>query len=72
MSNPNKALGEWILRKVLNKKPWEIVTMKDLDRLGFNSVCIENLHTKDEKKNSVYRISLADKGEDYQSFASIL
>lgn len=70
MSNPNKALGEWILRKVLNKKPLELVTMDDLDRLGFDSVCIENMHSKDELGNQEYRISFSNVNESYQSFIS--
>lgn len=44
MSNPNKDLGEWILRKVLHKNPGELVTMTDLEVAGFNSLKV----TKDE------------------------
>ena len=68
MSNPNKALGKWILRKVLQKKPWELVTMTDLDRLGFDSVCVENLHYVDEDGLQRYRISFSNTLENYQDF----
>ncbi len=68
MSNPNSALGEWILRKVLKKRPKELVTMDDLDRLGFDSVCVENLHSKDEEGNWEYKISFSNTNENFQSF----
>lgn len=68
MSNPNKDLGEWLLRKVLKKKAWDIVTMYDLDRLGFDSVCVENLHQTDEFGSSLFRISFSNTNENYQSF----
>ena len=68
MSNPNKALGEWILRKVLKKKERELVTMEDLDRLGFDSVCIENLHRTDNEGSRMFKISFSNTNEDYQSF----
>ena len=68
MSNPNKELGEWILRKVLKKSPWELVTMDDLDRLGFDSVCVENMHCKDEVGNKMYKISFSNTNENFQSF----
>jgi len=67
MSNPNKALGEWLLRKVLQKAPWDLVTMNDLDSLGFDSVCIEDLH-RIEDGYKVYRISFSNTAENYQSF----
>lgn len=68
MSNPNKELGEWILRKVLKKKPWEIVTINDLYRLGFDSICIEKLHNKNNNEENVYRISFTETAENYEQF----
>lgn len=38
MSNPNKALGKWILRDVLNLKPGTLATMKMLEEIGIDSV----------------------------------
>lgn len=40
MSNPNKVLGEWILRKVLHKKPGVLVTYEDLEIAGFDSIIV--------------------------------
>jgi hypothetical protein len=40
MTNPNAALGEWILRKVLKVPKGELVTYELLDDLGINSVII--------------------------------
>ncbi len=38
MSNPNSAMGEWILREILELKPMEIVTKEQLDIIGIDSV----------------------------------
>lgn len=40
MSNPNKDLGKWILRKILKLKENELVTIKLLDKLGFDSLIV--------------------------------
>ncbi len=40
MSDPNKALGHWILRDVLQLPEGELVTMSLLNRMGFDSVII--------------------------------
>lgn len=40
MSNPNKALGEWILRDVLALKEGEILTYEKLQSLGIDSILI--------------------------------
>ena len=68
MSNPNKALGEWILRRIFKKKPGELVTMFDLQRLGIDSVCVEKLNEVDEFGIPKYRISFADTYESYSDF----
>lgn len=68
MSNPNKDLGQWILRKVLKKKEGELVTMDDLNRSGFDSVCIEKLHSVDENGKQEYRISFATLNGSYTNF----
>lgn len=69
MSNPNKDLGEWLLRKVLKKNAWEIVTMYDLDKLGFDSVCIEDLHQIDNQGNKIFKISFSNTNENYHQFS---
>ncbi len=38
MSNPNKDLGEWILRDVLQLKEGELLTYKKLKELGIDSI----------------------------------
>lgn len=68
MSNPNKALGEWILRKILKKKPLELVTMDDLNRYGFDSVCVENLHSVNKEGLNEYRISFTEFQESFNEF----
>lgn len=40
MSNPNKALGKWLLRDVLNLKEKELLTNETLNEIGLDSVVI--------------------------------
>ncbi|MEZ2322816.1 NgoFVII family restriction endonuclease [Bacillus tropicus] len=40
MSNPNRDLGEWMLRKVLNLKEKELLTYEQLQVLGIDSVIV--------------------------------
>jgi len=40
MTNPNKALSDWLLRKVLQLKEGELATIEKLDKLGFDSVIL--------------------------------
>lgn len=47
MSNPNKALGQWILRDVLNIPQGVIVTKNMLDKAGFDSLVIYKNSDKD-------------------------
>ena len=56
MSNPNKALGHWILREILQIPPGQLVTYDDLDRIGIDSVLI----TKLDKYR--FKINFASKG----------
>lgn len=50
MSNPNLALGEWLLRKVMDLKEGELLTYKRLEELGLDSVVI---YKEDEKEYSI-------------------
>lgn len=68
MSNPNRDLGHWLLRKVLKKKPWELVTWEDFNRYGFDSICVEKLHSLNERGELEYRIYFASSNESYQNF----
>jgi len=61
MTNPNKALSDWLLRKVLQLKEGELATIEKLDKLGFDSVII----TKNE--NSEFKIDIM-KTESYNKF----
>jgi hypothetical protein len=61
MTNPNKALSEWLLRKVLQLNEGELATMEKLDKLGFDSVII----TKSDKYK--YEIDIT-KTNTYQLF----
>lgn len=68
MSNPNKALGHWILRKVLRKRPGELVTMYDLNRFGIDSICVEKMPYKNNNGMRVYSLSFNNGYENYLSF----
>ena len=61
MTNPNKALSEWLLRKVLKLKLGEILTYQHLKILGIDSVKI----TKIDKEN--FKIDFAKIGS-YEEF----
>lgn len=52
MSNPNKNLGNWILRDVLKVPLGQLVTMNHLEKANINSVKIEKL-----KENKLYKIT---------------
>lgn len=69
MSNPNAALGEWILRKVLRKPIGEVVTIDDLNTYGIDSVKIISTHMLNNIGEPIFKIMFADMGyEDYSSF----
>ena len=69
MSNPNSALGEWILRKVLRKKEGELVTIEDLNTYGIDSVKLISTHITNVNGERVYKIVFSDGDyEDYGSF----
>ncbi|MGY0407551.1 MAG: hypothetical protein ACWIPJ_04245 [Polaribacter sp.] len=61
MTNPNKALSDWLLRKVLQLKEGELATIEKLDKLGFDSIII----TKNE--HSEFKIDIM-KTESYNKF----
>lgn len=43
MSNPNSALGKWILRDILELKKGELVTKEQLDIIGIDSIKLSKL-----------------------------
>lgn len=61
MTNPNKALSDWLLRKVLKLKEGELATIQKLDKLGFDSVIILKTNEND------YKIDIM-KSNSYEEF----
>ena len=61
MTNPNKALSDWLLRKVLQLKEGELATIEKLDKLGFDSVIIT------ETDNEFFKIDIM-KTDTYNEF----
>lgn len=61
MSNPNKVLGEWLLRKVFELSEGTLVTYEMLEKFGVDSVIFTKISSTD------YKIDFADIGtyEDY-------
>lgn len=69
MSNPNAALGKWLLRKVLCKKEGELVTLEDLDTYGIDSVKIISTHEMNNNGERIYKIVFSNTDyEDYSAF----
>lgn len=65
MSNPNKALGKWVLRDVLRVKEGELVTRSILNRAGIDSVYIEKTNT------GYYKIDFAKTGK-FETFKDLM
>jgi hypothetical protein len=63
MSNPNKDLGKWLLRDVLNIKEGELLTYEKLKTVGIDSVKVDKL---DEQN---YHISFTHIGS-YEEYLS--
>lgn len=70
MSNPNAALGEWILRKVLRKPIGEILTIDDLNTYGIDSVKIVSTHTINNAGEPIFKIVFTD--ATYEDFATFI
>lgn len=62
MTDPNKALSDWLLRKVLQLKEGELATIEKLNELGFDSVII----TKIDNENFEIDIRKTDTFERFQ------
>ena len=61
MSNPNRALGEWILRDILSWKEGELITYSDLLKIGIDSVQVNKY------EDNTYSIDLKGIGS-YEKF----
>ena len=46
MSNPNKELGKWLLRDILDLKEGELLTTNKLEEIGIDSVRLEKIDSK--------------------------
>jgi len=66
MSNPNRALGEWLLRDVLKLKEGELLTYETLQEVGVDSVKITQIDNESEKLS--YTIEFCSIGA-YDEFA---
>jgi hypothetical protein len=64
MSNPNSALGKWILRDILQLKEGELLTYEKLSDLGIDSVVITKI------SNEEYKIDFARSGS-YENFLNL-
>lgn len=67
MSNPNSALGEWILRKVLCKAEGELVTMDDLNTYGIDSVKVVDTHKTNNNGEKIFKIVFTN--DEYENFS---
>lgn len=63
MTDPNKAMSDWLLRKVLLLKEGELVTIEKLNSLGFDSVIIS-------KKDDIHYSIDVMKTDSYVEFLS--
>ncbi|HRZ32190.1 MAG: restriction endonuclease [Flavobacterium sp.] len=61
MTNPNKALSEWLLRRVLNLSEGQLATIEILEELEFDSVIISKV------KEGEYKIDKAN-SDSYEDF----
>lgn len=61
MTNPNKALSDWLLRKVFQVKEGELLTIEKMEKLGFDSVIII------KEDNGNFKIDKA-KSNSYEHF----
>lgn len=69
MSNPNSALGQWLLRKILRKREGELITIDDLYRYGIDSIKVISTHKKNSAGEKIYKIKFSNSDyEDYSSF----
>jgi hypothetical protein len=64
MTNPNKALSDWLLRKIFQLKEGELATYERLNLLGFDSVIV----TKDSAgKYSIDKAAI----DSYEQFINV-
>lgn len=69
MSNPNRDLGEWILRKVLRLKEWELLTYSKLVEMNIDSVAI---YRNESGEYSIEVRSLGSYDDFYAKYAPVI
>lgn len=62
MTDPNKALSDWLLRTVLHLYEGELATIEKLNKLGFDSVII----TKNDNQNYKIDVMKTDSFENFK------
>ncbi|MBT2217856.1 NgoFVII family restriction endonuclease [Virgibacillus dakarensis] len=67
MTKPNKELGHWILRTILEVPVGQLVTYEDLDRVGIDSVLITKLDDYKFKINFAAKGSYADFEDEFKN-----
>ena len=67
MSNPNKALGKWLLRDVLRLKEGELLTYEKLQVIGIDSIQIDKIDNNNYKINFVSLGRFEEYLEQYES-----
>lgn len=75
MSNPNQALGKWLLRDMLRLDEGQLVTMEILNKYGIDSVMIRRLSAinVDEVADSNFpAYSLSFQSGDYESYETFI
>lgn len=68
MTDPNKALSDWLLRKVLQLQEGELATIEKLETLGFDSVIIQ----KQDSQNFFIDIMKTDSYEEFMGIENQL
>lgn len=67
MSNPNKALGQWLLRDVLKAPYGTVITRELLDMLGIDSVVVSKSIRDDGKVSYKIDFAKVKKFEDFKN-----
>ncbi|UOE53599.1 restriction endonuclease PLD domain-containing protein [Cytobacillus oceanisediminis] len=67
MSKPNKLLGHWILRTILQVPVGRLVTYEDLDRVGIDSALVTKIDDYRFKINFASKGSYADFEEEFKN-----
>ena len=67
MSNPNKALGKWLLRDVLGLKEGELLTYQRLQIIGIDSIRIDKIDNENFRVNFVSSGSFEEYLDSYEN-----